>query len=368
MLLIIPIIFIYFYNSYLTQNILLFNLTKIFINQYWFLLLFVIFISWFKIKLIISVNFLIYLMVFSKTLKYINIPLSNTLFIIHPNLLILCFCFLLLTLINVKTISPHMQLIFLLNSLFLGGYWALQELNWGGWWNWDSIEMYVFYITLFYLSYFHKYLKQLPYTFKQTHLIYFLVLNFLLYFLLNRLGVTISIHRFVKSNFLKYFTCWYFYSFIIVILYFCKKSHPGLCVIYILYVFFYTQFHTWYFLKKYFIYVLIHYFFQINLFFKKKLFLQTHKVYYYLSVVLILFNFFNKSIFLKCYDTCFYLTLLIINKVFLFEFNYLVLDHLCGIKKFFFYKVLNNKNYFFFNFFIKKNFLHMYYCLNFSKI
>jgi len=38
--------------------------------------------------------------------------------------------------------------IFLVISLYLGSWWALQEGSWGGWWNWDSSE--VFGLCLFY--------------------------------------------------------------------------------------------------------------------------------------------------------------------------------------------------------------------------
>lgn len=38
--------------------------------------------------------------------------------------------------------------IFLVTSLYLGSWWALQEGSWGGWWNWDSSE--VFGLSLFY--------------------------------------------------------------------------------------------------------------------------------------------------------------------------------------------------------------------------
>jgi hypothetical protein len=43
----------------------------------------------------------------------------------------------------------------LLLTLGLGGWWALQEGSWGGWWNWDPSEVFGLLIFLFYLIYTH---------------------------------------------------------------------------------------------------------------------------------------------------------------------------------------------------------------------
>ena len=43
----------------------------------------------------------------------------------------------------------------LLVTLGLGGWWALQEGSWGGWWNWDPSEVFGLIILLFYLMYTH---------------------------------------------------------------------------------------------------------------------------------------------------------------------------------------------------------------------
>ena len=40
----------------------------------------------------------------------------------------------------------------LLLTLGLGGWWALQEGSWGGWWNWDPSEVFGLLIFLFYLK------------------------------------------------------------------------------------------------------------------------------------------------------------------------------------------------------------------------
>ena len=363
-----PVICTIFFFNFLSSNFILINLIKVFINQFWFILILGLLFNWYRNYIIVPIVFLLYLTVFFKPLKFINIPLSNTLFFIHPNLLLISVCFCILKLINGKTTTNHLNLVLLMVSLTLGGYWALQELNWGGWWNWDSIEMYVLYITIMYLIYVHKFSKILNFNKLQINFNIFLLGNFFLYFLLNRLGVTISVHRFVKSNFLKYFTCWYIFLSYLIILYFIFSKKLTVCLILGFYIFLYTQFHSWYFLKKYALYFGIHFLFSKNIFFKKKLMYITHKFYYFIFLLIILFNFFNKSFFLKFYDSIGFISFFFFNKMFLIKFDYYIFYHICGIKKFFFYKVLNLKNFFFFNFFIKKSFLNMYFCLNFSKI
>ena len=44
----------------------------------------------------------------------------------------------------------------LLVTLGLGGWWALQEGSWGGWWNWDPSEVFGLLIFFFYLAHIHR--------------------------------------------------------------------------------------------------------------------------------------------------------------------------------------------------------------------
>ena len=80
-------------------------------------------------------------------------------------------------------------------SLYLGGWWALQEGSWGGWWNWDSSE--VFGLCLFYTITRGYHL--------QLHLAHFSRLSFfaalclynlLLYYFLMQLSFTLISHNF----------------------------------------------------------------------------------------------------------------------------------------------------------------------------
>jgi len=50
-------------------------------------------------------------------------------------------------------------LISCITALYLGSWWALQEGSWGGWWNWDSSEVFgviIFFklITIYHFYYF----------------------------------------------------------------------------------------------------------------------------------------------------------------------------------------------------------------------
>ena len=48
---------------------------------------------------------------------------------------------------------------FNLIALFMGGWWALQEGTWGGWWNWDSSETLGLEISLFSLALLHPFIS-----------------------------------------------------------------------------------------------------------------------------------------------------------------------------------------------------------------
>ena len=43
------------------------------------------------------------------------------------------------------------NLVYIVTTLFMGSWWALQEGSWGGWWNWDSSEMLGLLIMIFFL-------------------------------------------------------------------------------------------------------------------------------------------------------------------------------------------------------------------------
>lgn len=92
------------------------------------------------------------------TLKLPN-TLLNGLFGIHPVCMLLVYVLCVGFLINyelcytcvlknfiyckfyVQQTITHATLLCVLLALFLGGWWANQELGWGGWWSWDNVEI-----------------------------------------------------------------------------------------------------------------------------------------------------------------------------------------------------------------------------------
>lgn len=74
--------------------------------------------------------------------KISNTILINGLLLIHPVLLYFSATLFAYLKISTTVFQKKLQYtwVFSMSSLFLGSWWAQQELNWGGWWNWDPIE------------------------------------------------------------------------------------------------------------------------------------------------------------------------------------------------------------------------------------
>ena len=115
---------------------------------------------------------------------------------IHPILLNLSLCLLIILLIylNVKII------IFLINilgmSIMLGSLWAYEELNWGGFWFYDEIENFSILFFIFILKFLPEHMKSLK-TFKtlkfwEVSLIFYL-------FFFGKFFLVESIHKFSSS-------------------------------------------------------------------------------------------------------------------------------------------------------------------------
>lgn len=78
--------------------------------------------------------------------------LNNPLAIVHPVLLLLAY------LKGYKSLYKGLLLVLVMwAALFLGGWWASQEFNWGGWWNWDLIESPALIYSLVMLMHLHKF-------------------------------------------------------------------------------------------------------------------------------------------------------------------------------------------------------------------
>ena len=137
----------------------------------------------------------------------INNVLTNSLSLIHPLLVYILY----INSIWVITLSYFNYFIFkskmynytkvVFFALVLGSWWAQQELNWGGWWNWDFIELILFVFFIKYIVYIHNL------SYKYKYLLKFNCSNLLLYliifFLFVRWDILNSVHSFNTLNFLE---------------------------------------------------------------------------------------------------------------------------------------------------------------------
>ena len=150
-------------------------------------------------KKMFKVFYIFFFTVKFKKSIFINIPLSNSLFFIHPLLLLTNWMIIVFYIWKkkIKYINFMNYLMFFI-SLFLGGYWSIQEFNWGGWWNWDVLEFFSFITVLNFLIFSHlvKFKKNIFINKTQ----YFNIIILIIYLTFNKLGINSSIHTFVKIN------------------------------------------------------------------------------------------------------------------------------------------------------------------------
>jgi hypothetical protein len=130
------------------------------------------------------------------------IALQNKIFLIHPILLIgvVLGCWGFITpQYNLKNSYKRLSFLFLFMSfsLFLGGFWAQQEFNWGGWWSWDSVEMTSLWLWLWLLLYTHQF-KIYGFACHSRNQV-LLVLVSVVVWSLNRSSLFSSIHSFSGS-------------------------------------------------------------------------------------------------------------------------------------------------------------------------
>lgn len=140
-----------------------------------------------------------FLMVFLQQALKSEIPLNNTIFAFHPPALYLGF----ILITKIRPGFTYYPLMLGLFALGLGGFWSSQELNWGGWWNWDILETSPLLVLIFSLMIIHiTNYKMLVY---KPIIIYLLTIIFFL----NKSGLTVSVHNFVTSKNIKQY--WYLY-------------------------------------------------------------------------------------------------------------------------------------------------------------
>jgi len=95
-------------------------------------------------------------------------------------------------------------LVYILLSIFLGGFWAAQEFNWGSFWSWDPVEL-VSLLLLFYLSVqYHN--KHRSFSVHQSFIK--TMYAFLLIYFIIRLGLLTSVHSFILNSKILTNTTW----------------------------------------------------------------------------------------------------------------------------------------------------------------
>lgn len=220
--------------------------------------------------------------------------LSNTLFIIHPIILYLS-----ITKIIFNPLKTNLYLFFF-SALFLGGFWSMQELNWGGWWNWDVLETNILFLFIFCLFWTHfKFfsLKKKKRTFK-----FFFVFLILCSYFLNKTGIGLSIHSFIPAKFLKnyYYFVVFFFCFIF---FFWNLKFLSKIAFFWAITFIYFFFIDLKFFKK----LIIIFFFMTNSTRLNWLLYNFHQKIKIGVILIILFNLHNKIFFLKNNGFCFYI-------------------------------------------------------------
>jgi len=175
----------------LTNNLIFESVSSVFVNFYIFK--FIFYLNNPKLNLVLMLVFLISLsksnnlktnlilicillfcflnkpiytiFLFLKKYLIINTTLTNGLSLIHPTLVLITYVLLLENVLNKSTFKLTMvfknRIFYLFGviisffALILGSFWAQQELNWGGWWNWDVVELILLIFFFRFLVFYH---------------------------------------------------------------------------------------------------------------------------------------------------------------------------------------------------------------------
>ena len=171
----------------------------------------------------------------------INFSLTNGLLILHPVFLYyICSSIITLFFNNVFFFKKllifnffrkfNIKILFilftsLLISIALGSFWAEQELNWGGWWSWDLIEMVSVSYLVLVMTYFH-----IPLKLKFYNLLFLnFFINFFIFTTIVKFNFINSVHNFTSFNlyfqfFFEFFCLFSFLVLFIFLLKFFKKK------------------------------------------------------------------------------------------------------------------------------------------------
>ena len=138
-----------------------------------------------------------------------NAGLFNGLILVHPMLLFLSYTFIFLVnfeyftkfseskhFSSLNTFLMQYTMFFIIIAIVLGALWAQQELNWGGWWGWDLVEVG----SLIWLTVFIFFIHFKSLTFNFFYLRNFLLFSLFFFYMGLRLALFDSVHSFVGDN------------------------------------------------------------------------------------------------------------------------------------------------------------------------
>lgn len=83
-----------------------------------------------------------------------------------------------------KLYALYLQITAIILSLTLafGGWWALQEGSWGGWWNWDPSEVFGLVLLLFFIIYLHQRISKQLILYNYTYIYLYIMILTQIYF------------------------------------------------------------------------------------------------------------------------------------------------------------------------------------------
>jgi len=225
----------YTFLDYIFEN-WVYSLFYMFINTHFsffsFFFIFLFVINYFGKLFYFNVLFLFFLnlenleFTFNSEIPDLNTGLFNGLLLAHPLFLFLSYSFIFIVtsycfFYNIYLNSFYNNYKFFLTyllrllicAIFLGSLWAQQELNWGGWWGWDTIELG----SLFWLIFIISILHFKHYNFNFVFLHNFFLLFFIFFYLGVRFSFFDSVHSFVSSSVADFKSLSYFYILLLLI-------------------------------------------------------------------------------------------------------------------------------------------------------
>ncbi len=166
-----------------------------------------------------------------------NVSLNNGLLIIHPICIYLTYILLFVNFSETYKITKFVKYFnffkkknskifffisyFSFTAIFLGSHWAQQELNWGGWWNWDYVELIalVFFIMSIYFVHSKKNNIYQSLTSKYSYVIFVT-----LFYVVVRCDLLNSVHSFNSFRVLDKYIQYVYIIVLIVYLYCISKN------------------------------------------------------------------------------------------------------------------------------------------------